>query len=450
MVPVRLRHNHRWKGIEPGRLLSGYVERSLKNPAIRGVAVEILRPLVTDVATKRALPIDRIAEAARVPRMVARGCLIALANDGLVRPLDKGGDQWEVAHDFVARLLQPIVRNWRKSAWQTARPWLAPAALSGWLVAAVATIVVFPSLYDDLILRDLRTVGLVPGAPNDQGSATFSQNGRPIEDQKKFWRVASRMADLGYVVAGLTINNRDLTTLDGMPALPALTTLSLSQPVFLKELNPSIGLTSLQGMPALPALTKLDLSGTILTSLQGMPALPALTSLDLSNAGLTSLQDMPALPALTQLSLSNASLTSLQGMPALPALTSLDLSHTGVTSLQGMPTLPALTELDLSNTGLRSLQGMPSLPALTKLKLMFARGLTSLQGMPALPQVRGIYLTNLQLEGLDQLKSLPKLEEIIVVTREQIDLTAVPEEIRSLVVTCATSTECNERLRDKN
>jgi len=300
------------KGVEPGRLLSGYVERSLNNPAVRGVAVEILRPLVTDVATKRALPIDRIAEAARVPRMIARGCLIALANDGLVRPLDKGGDRWEVAHDFVGRLLQPIVRNWRKSAWESARAWLAPAALSVWLVAAVATIFVFPSLHDDFILRDLRTVGLVPGAPNDQGSATFSQNGRPIEDQPKFWRVASRVGDLGYPVAGLLINNPDLTTLDGMPALPALT--------------------------------------------------------------------------------------------------DLDLSRAGLTSLQGMPALPALTDLDLSSTGL-----------------------TSLQGMPALPELKLIDITELKLDGFDQLKSSPKLEKILV-RRGQIDRSAVPEELRGLVV----------------
>jgi hypothetical protein len=110
------------------------------NPAIRDVAVEILRPLVTEIATKRAFPIDRIAEAARVPRMVARGCLVALANDGLVRPLDKGGDRWGVAHDFVARLLQPIVRNWRKSAWASARPWLAPAALLVWTSGALPTV----------------------------------------------------------------------------------------------------------------------------------------------------------------------------------------------------------------------------------------------------------------------------------------------------------------------
>jgi hypothetical protein len=387
------------KGVEPGRLLSGYVERSLNHSAVRGVAIEILRPLVTDVGTKRALPIDRIAQSAGIPRMVARGSLILVANDGLVRPLDKDGDQWEVAHDFVARLLQPIVRNWRKGVWESVRPWLAPATLSFWLVGAVATILVFPSLHDDFVLRDLRTAGLVPGPPNDEGSATFFQNGQRIESQQKFWRVVSRMSDLSYPVADLTIKTGYLLNLNGMPALPALTRLDLSSSV----------LTSLEGMPVFPALTQLHLSSEYLTNLQGMPALPALTQLYLNCEKLTSLQGMPALPALTELYLTSEKLTNLQGMPALPALIRLVLNSTSLTSLQGMPALPALAYLDLRSGYL-----------------------TSLQGMPALPELRLIEIEHLDLVGFDQLKFSPKLEKIVVRTR-RIGASAVPEEFGRLV-----------------
>jgi|SRR5580700_8598860 hypothetical protein len=86
--------------------------------------------------------------------------------------------------------------------------------------------------------------------------------------------------------------------------------------------------------------------------------------------------------------------------------TSLKLSDAGLTSLQGMPVLPVLTSLDLSRSSL-----------------------TSLQGMPALPELKLIDITELKLDGFDQLKSSPKLEKIIV-TRGQIDLSAVPEELR--------------------
>jgi hypothetical protein len=409
------------KGVEPGRLLSGYVERSLNHSAVRGVAIEILRPLVTDVGTKRALPIDRIAQSAGIPRMVARGSLILVANDGLVRPLDKDGDQWEVAHDFVARLLQPIVRNWRKGVWESVRPWLAPATLSFWLVGAVATILVFPSLHDDFVLRDLRTAGLVPGPPNDQGSATFFQNGQRIESQQKFWRVVSRMSDLSYPVADLTIKTGYLLNLNGMPALPALTRLDLSSSV----------LTSLEGMPVFPALTQLHLSSEYLTNLQGMPALPALAQLLVEASKLTSLQGMPALPALTQLYLNCEKLTSLQGMPALPALTELYLTSEKLTNLQGMPALPALIRLVLNSTSLTSLQGMPALPALAYLDLRSGY-LTSLQGMPALPELRLIEIEHLDLVGFDQLKFSPKLEKIVVRTR-RIGASAVPEEFGRLV-----------------
>jgi len=49
--------------------------------------------------------------------------------------------------------------------------------------------------------------------------------------------------------------------------------------------------------------------------------------------------------------------------------------------------------------------------------------------MPALPELKLIDITELKLDGFDQLKSSPKLEKIIV-TRGQIDLSAVPEELR--------------------
>jgi hypothetical protein len=147
------------KGIEAGRLLSGYVERSLNGPSVRGFAMRVLRPLVTDVGTKRTLPIDRVAEEAKVPPLVARGCLIQLANDGLVRRLGGTVERWEVAHDFVARLLQPSLRNWRKSAWQAMRPWLMPGSLAIWLVALVGMIFFYPWLHDEYIISQPRTVG---------------------------------------------------------------------------------------------------------------------------------------------------------------------------------------------------------------------------------------------------------------------------------------------------
>jgi hypothetical protein len=116
---------------------------------------------------------------------------------------------------------------------------------------------------------------------------------------QKFRRVSTLMASLTYPVVGLRIRqNSDLT--------------------------------SLQGMPPLPALTAVDFSSTPLQSLQGMPTFPALTVLNVSLSGLNTLRGMPTLPALKSLDLSGSlRLESRQGMPTLPALTKLDVSVSG-------------------------------------------------------------------------------------------------------------------------
>jgi hypothetical protein len=365
------------KGVEAGRLLSGYVEGSLKKGG--GFAIRVLQPLVTYAGTKRTLTIERIAAEAKLPPLEARGCLIPLANDGLVRRLGGTPERWEVAHDFIARLLQPSLRNWRKSAWEAMRPWLLPASLAIWLAALGGAIFFYPGLHDEYIISRLRKVGLVSDA-SVNGGATFKQNGTPIFNQTRFWRIASLMTGLSYPVVGLSFQLTDLTSLQGMPALPALTSLNLS----------SSGLMNLQGMPALPALTSLDLSSSSIESLQGMPALPALTSLDLSSSG---------------------RLISLQGMPALPALTSLNLTFTQeLESLQGMPALPALTSLNLSDNSY----------------------LKSLGNLPNLPELRSIYLVDTYVSDWEKLSSLPNLQGITV-SRRQYDLVlpSIPADLRA-------------------
>ena len=65
------------------------------------------------------------------PKLV-RGCLLALSNGGVVRPLDELNRVWEVAHDFVARLLAQVVASWRAAIWRRLLPWIAPASIVLW------------------------------------------------------------------------------------------------------------------------------------------------------------------------------------------------------------------------------------------------------------------------------------------------------------------------------
>lgn len=252
------------KGIEAGRLLSGYVERSLKNAAPEGFAVRILRPLVSDVGTKRTLSTGQIADAVKVESRMARGCLIPLANDALIRRLDGVPERWEVAHDFVARLLQPQLHNWRKSARETARPFLMPASLAVWVIVVGGAVVIYPTLREEYIVSQLRAVGLVPDIPDDDGRATYFQNGMYINDAPKFWRAVSLMSRLGDPVVGLSITKSFLAGMwDGTG-----------------ESRIGATLINLKGMPVLPALKSLSLTNNELLNLQEMPALPTLVELN--------------------------------------------------------------------------------------------------------------------------------------------------------------------------
>ena len=378
------------KGVAAGRLLSGYVERSIRRGGNGDVAVNVLRPLVTNAGTKRTLTTAEIGAQAGTGLAAARGCLVALASDGLVRQLPGRPERWEVAHDFVARLLQPMLRSWRRGAWEWSRPYLVPVPLGVLAVVVAGLVVFYPTLHDDYILRKLREVGLQPGPTAEEGTS-FGWNGSKIVDVARFWRAVALVGELNPPVVSLSIAGaKELTTLEGLPALPSLVSLELA----------GTGITTLNGMPELKALTSLDLDRSELTTLQGMPQLVSLESLDLSNTKILTLQGMPALPALDTLRLNGAWLKTLQGMPELKALTSLDLGSTGFATLQGMPKLSALTKLYLNRVGLKTLQGMLGLPQLTEIDLRRAYNVSDLSILAGLPKLARVVLTEDQAKML--------------------------------------------------
>jgi hypothetical protein len=341
------------KGVSPGRLLSGYVRNSIAAADIRSIAPNILRPLVTSLGTKRALSLTAIAAAAAIPPTVARGCLIRLADSGLVRAVNQDGTRWELAHDFVARLVQPIVQNWRQTAWDAARPWLAPSALVAWLAVLGGGTYLFSNWHQDFARKELDRVGLVLAAPTEDGGKAVRYNGQQI-DEKAFKKATEYLPKVYSPIAVLDFSDaKHLSSLEGVSIPPTVTSLSLR----------SSGIKTLAGMTPHNKLSKLNLSRTELSDLSEMLALPALTELSLSNL---------------------RKFRSIAGMPILPALKTLDLSwNWRLTNLNGMPIQPELAKLDLTYTNnFESFAGFPPLPKLTDFQLSGSQRLTSLAGMP--------------------------------------------------------------------
>ncbi|MGZ0167742.1 MAG: nSTAND1 domain-containing NTPase, partial [Planctomycetales bacterium] len=128
---------------EPGTLLSRYLRESIESsdksdhlPAILGELVQ------KDAGTKRPRTVGEVSTQADRDPYLVNGCLRELNDLGLVRPLTHDADvqarTWEVAHDFLARLLVPILETPHRTLWQKTRPTLAPLALVFVLISRLA------------------------------------------------------------------------------------------------------------------------------------------------------------------------------------------------------------------------------------------------------------------------------------------------------------------------
>jgi hypothetical protein len=125
------------------RLLIDFVHAGLCDRDARDHAPAVLGQMITPEGTKTPKAVCELADLTKLVPKVVAGCLGCLAHRfGLVRqlrPEDSGPveqQHWEVAHDFLARLLSLVLPTWRPSFWTRYRPWLAPALM----VLAIAAI----------------------------------------------------------------------------------------------------------------------------------------------------------------------------------------------------------------------------------------------------------------------------------------------------------------------
>lgn len=368
------------KGVRPGRLLSGYVHRAISATDVRLHAANLLRPLVTNVGTKRSLPLASIASEAQVTPAVARGCLLRLADSGLVRAIDQTSERWEIAHDFVARLVQPIVQHWTRSFWEVARKWVAPGALSLWIIVVLAGAFLYPNWQDEQIRKELDAAGIVPAPSSKGGELAFQYNGQDV-DEATFRQAIGLLLKLRGTVAKLDIGSaKQLSSLKGIFLPSTLSSLALGGP-----------LANMEGFPNLPSLKSLTVRGYNFKSLAGLPNLPNLERLDLQYTNLEDLVSLPPCASLHHLSVKSVGQKlSLVGMPILPSLETLELDG-NVLNFRGMPTFSTLRKLKVKDNSLTSLSDLPRLPALTRLQLQ-ANRLPNLAHMPVLPALKTLVL----------------------------------------------------------
>ncbi len=115
---------------EAQRLLLNHVRDGLNDPLARDRAPQLLENMITAEGTKEPKSVGELAGQTTLDPALIDGCLKRLELLGFVREIEHQTEAatpiWEVAHDFVARLLSLVLPGWQPSFWRRLRPWLGP------------------------------------------------------------------------------------------------------------------------------------------------------------------------------------------------------------------------------------------------------------------------------------------------------------------------------------
>lgn len=332
---------------DPGRLIQSYLTTCLTQGEARDFARPLLARMITDAGTKEPRSESDLVVLTGLEPWQVKASLANLAQQGLVRRLEGATAIWEVAHDFLARIIGQLIGRLRPSILHRVRLLIAPVVLLSWATSCVVAVPYWLMVQERAAQEALKLIASLSFSKRGGMSVAFS-----LDTDDKVLRTASLHLER---------------------VRPTEIRLPFASPI-----------TSLEPIKGLTNLTRLDLNRTSgITSLEPIRGLTNLTSLDLSGAsGVTSLEPIKGLTKLTSLNLFRArGITSLEPIEGLTNLTNLGLRHaTGITSLEPIRGLTKLTSLDLGGArGITSLEPIKGLTDLTSLNLHEAIGITSLE-----------------------------------------------------------------------
>ena len=350
---------------DPGRLIQSYLQTCLTKGDARDFVKPLLANMITDAGTKGPRSRRDLAKITGFASWQVKSTLAELARQGLVRRLEATAAAWEVAHDFLARVIGQMIGRLKPNFFARAQPLIAPIALMGWIGLAALVLPGWQYKHDFAEWK-------LPTATHDQASQLTSlsvKNDRITNlnwlrcDFKQLSLAVQKVEDFEVLrrcnrLASLDLTGSNVTSLDALKDLKGLTALTL-------DLTDMSSVTSLDALKDLKGLTTLSLdlsrnSGT--TSLDALKDLTGLSSLslNLSESIITSLDALKDLKGLTTLSLnlSESSVRSFDAVKDLKGITtlSLNLSSSKVTSLDALKDLKGLTSLSLDSRLRQGLQ----------------------------------------------------------------------------------------------
>jgi Leucine-rich repeat (LRR) protein len=422
-----------------GALISHDLRRAVEAEEVRAHARPVLRALLENgVRVSRSAA--ETAQAEGLASEVVAGCYKKLLDWPLVRCVEDSDDpartRWEIAHDFVARLLTPILETPLNSVAERLRRMATPALL---LLAASTAIALWMGRENAIALAKVELshqFGIQADVEGDRVVASV------LERDKVRTQGLPRIAKLLNVLGSQVVLNlggcNGLNNLDGFTGFTNLQSLNLKKCIQLRSVRGLKGLTNLQslvlsdchslesvdGLEELTALQGLDLSSCYnLENVDGIKGLTALQRLDLRACH--KLENIDGLKGLTTLQHLNLfacdNLQSFAGLAGLTTLQHLNLNDCPLENVDCLERLTTLRGLDLSGcNNLKNVNGLKGLRNLTRLNLSGCTRLTSVASLKGLPALHRLDLNNCdKLEDVDGLEGLPVLQDL--------DLSKCPE-----------------------
>ncbi len=230
------------KDFRAGKLIEGYLREAVGHPELQDTAPRVLRHMITSAGTKQPRSAEELVQETDLRRGEVRGCLVQLANQGLVRCLDESRDIWEVSHDFIARQLDHLVTRWQIALWRRWRPWLAPVSLVVWFTMGL---LLWPVVQETWAIRELSHQGGIVKEVPDGGLDVFFVSRGGTYNYFDLPRVQQLLVRLAGSIVSLDLSKTRTRNIEFLARLTELQALNLSH-TQVAEVSALASLTQLQ------------------------------------------------------------------------------------------------------------------------------------------------------------------------------------------------------------
>lgn len=417
-------------------LLTGYVRECLGVETQRE-RIQILRVLLTHFHTARPRTVAQIASEARLPLSLVDSQMDLLGHAGLVRCLnvaerDQLKRTWQIAHDFLALLIQRVLDGIYRSTWRKIRSYIAPVTF----VIVLTGFGIWPWVQEHRDVSLLANQGFTWNEPT-AAVVAGTKEAHAVQNLEHIsgalHRLGPRRIDLSDCKSLV-----DVATLNGLSSLEDL---QLTNCERLQELR----------LHNLPSVNSLRLNGC--GSLQNVDSLRRLSSLDrLDLSGCSALRNVDGLTGLKSLRflllIGCQRLRDIDGLQGLESLDALVLaSCPALENVNGAHGLTSLRKLLIADCGsLRELGVLHSLTSLQELSLLSCDSLHDLAGLKYLTSLYTLTLACRSLHNIDELQGLTSLTNLDIQRCDALKSLSVLRSSKSLEKLVLSSCNALEKL----